>query len=145
MVDLNCIVSRIDVVDGVAKTDKLLLDTRRLTIAGSGALDLNTERLDLLLSPNPKQASLVSLANPVRVTGTLTAPHVTVTKLPRRWTTATSGLLAGLVNPAFLLLAFSDIGSGNGNPCAVAIERRDSTPNVELQRRSILQRFRNLF
>jgi hypothetical protein len=145
MIDLNCIVSHIDVADGVAKTDKLLLDTRRLTIAGSGALDLGTERLDLLLSPNPKQASLVSLANPVRVTGTLAAPNVAVTKLPRRWTTATSGLLAGLVNPAFLLLAFSDIGSGNGNPCISAVEQRDSSPDVEFQRRGILQRFRNLF
>lgn len=142
-VDLNCIVSHIDVADGVATTDKLLLDMKRLTIAGSGALDLDTEQLDLLLSPNPKQASLVSFANPVRVTGTLTAPTVAVTRLPRRWTTATSGLLAGLVNPAFLLFAFSDIRSGGGNPCIAAVEQRDSTPSIEYQRRGFLQRFRN--
>jgi uncharacterized protein involved in outer membrane biogenesis len=126
--DINCIVGHIDVADGVAKTDKLLLDTARFTLAGSGALDLDTEEIDFLLSPNPKRRRLVSLANPVRVSGTLADPQVAITVLPRRRTATTSGLLAGLVNPAFLLLAYSDTRArGNANPCAAAIAERDST------------------
>jgi len=143
--ELNCIVGHIDVANGVASTDKLLLDTRQLTIAGSGVLELATERLDLLLSPNPKQARLVSVANPVRVTGTLAAPRVAITKLPRGGNAAVSGLLAGLVNPAFLLFAFSDLGSGDGNACLAALEQRDAVSRDERYRRGIWQRFRNLF
>jgi uncharacterized protein involved in outer membrane biogenesis len=144
-VRLNCIVGHIDVTGGVAKTDKLLVDTARVTIAGSGALNLGTERVDLLLSPNPRQARLVSFANPVRVTGTLTAPVVEVTKLPRLEFAATTGLLASLVNPAFLLLAFGDIGGGADNPCIAAIDRREAVAGAGRLPGEVLQRFRNLF
>ncbi len=145
MMELNCVVGHIDVKRGVASTDKLLVDMPQVTIAGSGALNLETERLDLLLSPDLKQTSLVSFANPVRVTGTLRAPSVAITKLPRLGTAGASGLLAGLVNPAFLLLTFSDIGSDDGNPCMAAIEQRDLKPTDKPPRRGILDRFRSLF
>ncbi len=123
--EINCIVGRVDVEDGVATTDKLLLDTARLTIAGSGALDLETEEIDFLLSPRPKQARLVSVANPVRVTGTLLAPDVQVTVLPRGRRAAT-GLLAGLLNPALLVVSFSDLGAGGGNACVAAMDKLEA-------------------
>ncbi len=126
--EINCIVGRIVIEDGVAKTDKLMLDAKRITIAGSGVVDLNTEKLDVLLVPRPKQARLVSAANPVRVTGTLANPKVAVTVLPKGQV-ATTGLLAGLVNPALLVFAFSDTGSGGANPCVAALEKRDAAAN----------------
>ncbi|MDJ0890848.1 MAG: AsmA family protein [Gammaproteobacteria bacterium] len=128
MMEINCIAGRIDMEDGVAKTDRFLLDTTRLTIAGSGTINLGTEKLDVLLAPRPKQARLVSAANPVRVTGTLANPKVDVTVLPRG-RTATRGLLAGLANPALLIFAFSDTGSGDGNPCAAALQGRNTAAN----------------
>ncbi len=126
--EIHCIFGRIEVEDGIAKTDKLLLDTSRLTVAASGALNLNTEEINVVVSPRPRQARLVSAANPVRVTGTLAAPEVAVTVLPRRQI-ATRGLLAGLVNPALLVFAFSDTGSGGANPCVAALEKRDAAAN----------------
>ena len=117
---LNCVVARIDVQDGVARTDSILIDTERITIAGSGTLDLDNEELDLLLKPNPKDATLVSLASPARVTGPLASPKAERTKLPAGRLGLT-GVLAGLVNPAFLILAFSHVG-GDKNPCAAAVE-----------------------
>ena len=125
MMEINCIAGRIDMEGGVAKTDSFLLDTRRLTVAGSGTMDLGTEKLDVLLAPRPKQPRLVSAAKPVRVTGTLATPSVAVAVLPRG-RTATRGLLAGLANPALLVFAFSDTGSGRGNSCATALEQRDA-------------------
>ena len=115
--------------EGLAKIDDILLDTQRITIAGSGMLDLETEALNLLIAPRPKRASLVSLANPVRIRGTLSEPEVSVTRLPkgRRLTGAGLGLLAGLINPAFLLLTFADTGTGGANPCDAAIERAYET------------------
>ncbi len=125
MMEMNCIAGRIDMEDGVAITDSFLLDTSRLTVAGSGVMDLGTEKLDVLLAPRPKQPRLVSAAKPVRVTGMLAAPKVAVTVLPRG-RTATRGLLAGLINPAHLVFAFSDTGRRGRNPCAAALEQRDA-------------------
>lgn len=127
--ELNCFVTHIDLKEGQAEIDDLLLDTRRITIAGSGILDLETETLNVLIAPRPKRASLVSLANPVRIEGTLAAPEVSVTRLPRGRRVAGAGasLFAGLINPAFLIFAFSDTGTGEANPCDAAVERAYET------------------
>jgi hypothetical protein len=145
MTEINCIAGRIQVENGMAKTDKLLLDTRRLTVAGSGALDLGTEGLDFLITPNPKEERFLSFANPVRVTGTLASPEIEITRLPRVRALAPIGRLANLVNPVYLLSAFTEVDSSDDNPCVTAIETRDSEPNDERQRRKILRRFRRLF
>ena len=123
--EMNCMAMHIELKEGLAEIDDILLDTQRITVAGSGILDLETEALNVLIAPRPKRASLVSLANPVRIEGTLSKPEVSVTRLPRRRRLAGTGagFLAGLVNPAFLILAFADTGTGGANPCDVAVER----------------------
>jgi uncharacterized protein involved in outer membrane biogenesis len=123
--EINCVVARINVDKGIAKSDEMLVDTKRITIAGSGALALQDEKLDLILTPAPKRASLVSLANPVRVEGPLSSPNVSQVALSKKRMSivlAAGGLLAGLVNPLFAILAFSDIGTGDTNPCVAAID-----------------------
>jgi uncharacterized protein involved in outer membrane biogenesis len=121
--DLNCLVARVRIEDGMASSDDLLVDTQRITIGAAGSLDLESEELNLVLAPRPKRTSLVSLTSPVQVTGTLTAPEVEVTVLPRnRMAAAGTGLLAGLVNPGYLLFTFSRIGSGQANACVAAVE-----------------------
>jgi uncharacterized protein involved in outer membrane biogenesis len=121
--EMNCAVAHVTLSQGVAQVEDFLLDTRRITVAGSGLLNLETETLDLLLAPRPKRASLVSLANQVRVRGTLAHPEVSAARLPRRSRLVRTGLLAGLVNPLFLLSAFVDTGTIGSNPCVRAVER----------------------
>jgi uncharacterized protein involved in outer membrane biogenesis len=122
--DLNCVVARIDIEDGLASSDKLLIDTQRITIGASGTLDLESEQLDLVLAPQPKRTSLLSLASPVQVTGTLAEPVVAVTVLPRRrMAAAGTGALAGLINPGYLIFTFAQTGSGQANACATAVEQ----------------------
>ena len=123
--ETNCFVAHIRLDEGLAEIEDLLLDTRRIIIAASGRLDLEKEKLDVIIAPRPKRASLVSIANPVRVGGTLSEPEVAVTRLPRgrRLAGAGLGLLAGLVNPAFLIFSLSDTGTGMANPCDAAVER----------------------
>ena len=123
--EMNCMAMHIELKDGQAEFDDILLDTQRITVAGSGVLYLETEAINMLIAPRPKRASLVSLANPVRIEGTLSEPEVSVTRLPRRRRLfgAGAGIFAGLINPAFLLLAFADTGTGGANPCDAAIER----------------------
>jgi uncharacterized protein involved in outer membrane biogenesis len=125
--DMNCAVAHIKVSQGLAHVEDFLLDTRRITVAGSGLVNLDTEGLDLLLAPRPKRTSLVSLANPVRIGGTLAEPEVSAARLPSRRRLVRTGLLAGLVNPLFLLTTFADTGTGSSNPCVRAVERANQT------------------
>jgi uncharacterized protein involved in outer membrane biogenesis len=120
---MNCFVAHINLKEGLAKLEDLILDTRRITIAGSGILNLETEAMNLVIAPRPKRPSLVSLAYPVEIKGTLSEPEISVTRLHRRGRLARAGILAGLINPAFLLLSYSDIGTGFRNPCVSAVER----------------------
>ncbi len=121
---INCLVARINIENGLASSDELLIDTRRITIAGAGTLDLESEELNLILAPRPDRASLISLTNPVRVTGTITAPQVEATVLPRRrMAAAGTGALAGLINPGYLIFTFTQLGSGGANACNAAVER----------------------
>ncbi|MFY9943837.1 MAG: AsmA-like C-terminal region-containing protein, partial [Desulfobacterales bacterium] len=129
--EMNCAVAHIELKQGLAELEDFLLDTRRITVAGSGVLDLQTEALDLLLAPRPKRLSLVSLANPVAITGTLATPRVAVARLPSRRRLLRTGLLAGLVNPVFLLTAFSDLGTGGANRCVAAAARAYQAAGIE--------------
>jgi hypothetical protein len=129
--EMNCFVAHIGLKQGLATVEDLILDTQRITVAGGGMLNLETEAIDLLLAPRPKRPSFVSLANPVRIQGTLATPDVSVARLPSRRRLMRTGLLAGLINPAFLLVAFSDTGTGVANPCAAAIERAYETAEVD--------------
>jgi hypothetical protein len=126
-------VVHIELNEGLAEIEDLLLDTQRITIAASGILDLKTEELNVIIAPRPKRASLVSLANPVRIEGTLTEPEVSVTRIPRGRRLAGAGLLAGLVNPAFLIFALSDSGTGQDNPCDAAVEGARESAGIDSQ------------
>ena len=75
----------------------------------------------MIFAPRPKRASLLSLTNPARVTGTLSQPNVSVTVLPSG-RALTSGLLVGLINPATLVLTFGNTGTGEANPCLAAVD-----------------------
>jgi uncharacterized protein involved in outer membrane biogenesis len=121
--EIECLVLGAEVVDGIAKTDELLIDSRRMTVGGSGTLKLATEEIDLLLVPSPRESSLVSLAHPVHILGPLSGPSYSVATLPSRKKLAVTGLLAGLVNPAFLVFTFSELGTDGGNRCAAAVAK----------------------
>jgi hypothetical protein len=134
--DMNCFVAHIELKEGLAEIEDLLLDTQRITIAASGLLNLETETLDVIMAPRPKRASLVSLANPVRIGGTLAEPEVSVTRIPRKSRLAAgtgASLLAGLINPVFLIFAFSDTGTGEANPCDAVVEKVREAAGIDLQ------------
>ncbi|HSE75276.1 MAG TPA: AsmA family protein [Dongiaceae bacterium] len=74
--NLSCVVSKFDIRKGVATSKALVVDTSGATIIGSGKIMLDSEKLDMHLNPQAKQASLASLAIPVNVGGTLASPSV---------------------------------------------------------------------
>lgn len=120
---VNCAVSRFLVKDGIATSSGFLFDTDLVTIGGRGQVDLRTEKLDLTLLPKPKDASLLSLAAPVNVRGTLASP----TAAPDTAEVAKKvavGLVGGLINPLGILVPLVSGGSGDKNPCVVALAGR---------------------
>lgn len=74
---INCLVSRFEIVNGLATSKILVMDTESVTIYGKGTVNLATEQLDLYLDPSPKAAAVVDVAIPVSITGPLSKPNVT--------------------------------------------------------------------
>ncbi|HVI52696.1 MAG TPA: AsmA family protein [Candidatus Sulfotelmatobacter sp.] len=118
--EMQCLVSRFIITDGLAKSDALLFDTTRMTVAGQGSVNLGSETLDLTLSPKPKETSLLSLSVPVDVQGTLTQPVLSPNKgaIVKGVVGAVGGLALG---PLGALVPLVSSGTGSANPCLAAI------------------------
>jgi uncharacterized protein involved in outer membrane biogenesis len=125
---INCVVSRFDVKQGIATSKALLFDTDKMTVSGGGTIDLRTERLDMSIEPQPKEASIVSLAVPLKVSGTLSSPRVAPT------TAAIAKSVAGLavtgLTPMGMIAALANKGSGEQNPCVAALNRAAAQPGA---------------
>jgi uncharacterized protein involved in outer membrane biogenesis len=125
---INCVVSRFDVKQGIATSKALLFDTDKMTVSGGGTIDLRTERLDMSIEPQPKEASIVSLAVPLKVSGTLSSPRVAPT------TAAIAKSVAGLavtgLTPMGLIATLANKGSGEQNPCVAALDRAAPQPGA---------------
>ena len=119
---LNCIVVRLPVEDGVATSEVILLDTAAVTVGATGSIDLRDESLDLRVTPQAKQASLMSLAVPFLVKGTLTEPTVGPDPIG---TAVGVAKIAGLfINPLVAGAAIVlDSETADQNPCVAALER----------------------
>ncbi|MCS7268290.1 MAG: AsmA-like C-terminal region-containing protein [Geminicoccaceae bacterium] len=113
-VPLRCAVVDLPVRAGVVETRLALLETEAARLVVEGRVDLARERLDLLLVPRARAATL-GLAVPVRVRGTLVEPRFALDEreAARR---AALGVLGALVFPPAALAAFADLGVAD-NPC----------------------------
>lgn len=138
--ETNCTSGRLGIGNGLAVLDALLIDTGRITVTGGGVINLSTEALDILLRPRPKDPSLLSLATPMRVTGTLAAPSAAPDALGLAQGAAT-GLILGSINPLAALLPFFSLGTGNATPCVGAALPDMSSPGIVTP----LERLRSLF
>ncbi len=86
--DINCAVGRFDFRKGIGDCTVLACDTKRMSLTGEGTINLRTEKLDISLSPAPKQGinpgtgkvslSLSELAQPFKLGGTLAHPALKV-------------------------------------------------------------------
>jgi AsmA family protein len=118
--DLNCAVARFDVVDGVMRSQTLLADTKRVTVAGEAIVNWQNEQINALFKPQPKDATLFHLGTPIQLSGTLAHPKVG---------SAQSGIVSlgklaiGLTSPTAMIVMFGDVGAKEKNPCAALLER----------------------
>jgi len=99
----DCVAVALELEDGVARVDRLRIDGDRATVAGTGTVDFAHGAWDLRLVPRARDASLVSVAVAVDVSGPLDEPRFS----PVARTAATSAARAvvdNVLHPARLVL-----------------------------------------
>ncbi len=123
---VNCFVTRFDVAKGVATGQGILFDTERMTVKGEGTINLGSERLALLFTPRPKETSLLNLALPWHVEGTLKKPDVAVDQGAAAGRAA--GALLSVINPLMLLVPLVTSSDAEQNPCLAALQNAPAKP-----------------
>ena len=116
-VQLRCAAAAFDVKQGLMTSRAIVLDTSDTVITGEGRISLADETLDILLKPQPKDKSILSLRSPLRIGGTFAQPSAGPEK------TALAGrvglaLLLGAINPLLALAATVETGPGENADCA---------------------------
>lgn len=115
-ITLRCAAAAFDVKQGLMSSRAILLDTADTVINGNGQISLADETLNLVLYPEPKDKSILSLRSPLKVTGTFARPSATPDKaaLVKRGGFA---LLLGALNPLLALAATVETGPGKDADC----------------------------
>jgi uncharacterized protein involved in outer membrane biogenesis len=117
--DLNCAVARFDLADGVMRSQTLLADTKRVTVAGEAVVNWQNEQIEGLFKPQPKDATLFHLGTPIQLSGTLAYPKIG---------SGQSGIVTlgkwaiGLTSPTAMIVMFGDVGTKERNPCAALLK-----------------------
>ncbi|MEE8140782.1 MAG: AsmA-like C-terminal region-containing protein, partial [Alphaproteobacteria bacterium] len=97
---LECIVTSFTFEDGLGDTLVQYYETSFFAMAGDGKIDLKTETLDFLYHPKAQETSLMKLATPFRVSGSLQSPDVKVDAGGTLLAAAkTAGTIASFINP----------------------------------------------
>ena len=78
--EMNCIIMRFDVQDGIGKGRHLVMDTPNIRAFGEGYVDLREETIKILVRPKPKSRRLIGLTTPFTIEGPLADPDVRVSK-----------------------------------------------------------------
>ncbi len=121
--EINCSVADFRIANGIARSKAIIVDTPRVSVSGKGSVDLVHERVDMRFTPQPKSATLLSLATPVNVSGPF--DHIETTPDPTGIVTKMGTLVLGVFAAPAALIPLVSTGSGNGNPCAEYLKARE--------------------
>jgi uncharacterized protein involved in outer membrane biogenesis len=69
--EINCMVGRWTLKEGVLTPDVFLIDTSRIRICGQGQVDFINDRIDLKVASQAKKPEFFNLATPIKVKGRL--------------------------------------------------------------------------
>ncbi|RYF93220.1 MAG: AsmA family protein [Caulobacteraceae bacterium] len=113
---LRCAVADFQVKNGVARSNRILVDTGVVLVEGSGTINLETERMNLRFEGDSKKPRLLRLFLPITVSGPLTKPGVGVEAAP---VVAQGGIAVALaaISPFAAILPFVDPGLANDANC----------------------------
>jgi uncharacterized protein involved in outer membrane biogenesis len=77
-VPIDCAYLNLQSRSGQVDIETLAVDTRDTLFLGGGQIDLDRERLELVIEPRPKDPSVLSFSSPLRLEGPLTDPELQV-------------------------------------------------------------------
>ena len=115
-VELRCAAVAFGVRQGLMDSKVIVLDTSDTVINGSGRISLADETLDILLRPEPKDKSILSLRSPLRIGGTFASPSAGPDKAALAGRVGLAVVL-GAINPFLGLLATLETGPGQDADC----------------------------
>lgn len=138
LTQVNCLIARFGLMEGLGRSDGILFDTTSMTVAGIGTVDLAGEYIDLVLTPRPKNPTLISLAHTARLKGPLSDPTVSTDSIDIAKSAAWVAL--GVTNPLGLAIGvvalgvgvvggLSNVGTGVDSPCDVVRADKDGKLN----------------
>jgi len=113
--NLDCMVARFDIEDGIATIDKgLAYESESLKILGNGTIDLNSEKINILLSSKSTVASFL------QVKGALGKPEVKVNPVTalQKGTSLWAAIMTGGISMAAEIVF--DYVTSDGSPCEIA-------------------------
>jgi hypothetical protein len=110
---VNCAVTDLAAVDGIADAKSMVLDTPGVTIVGSGDINLRDETLHLRFDSNSKQVNLANLAVPMNVSGPLNHPSVSPDAMGVVGNTADFAARTANTATFGVLQSLTGLGAGN--------------------------------
>ena len=80
-VPVRCGVIDFDIKKGIMSSEAFVIDTTDTKIVGEGQISLVEETIDMKLSPQPKDVSILTLRTPVHIEGTFKDPTILPDKM----------------------------------------------------------------
>ena len=116
--NLRCAVGHFDVSGGVARSRRIVIDTKPVVINGQGYINLGTERMDLSLRGKNKKPRILHLMAPIRVSGSLAQPKVKAELMKAAPQAGIAVALGAIISPLAAILPFIDPGLAKDANCS---------------------------
>lgn len=118
---INCAVAHFQAKDGVLTANQIVFDTGPVLGKGSGAIDLETERMTFRIEGAPKQPRLIRLMAPITLNGPIKKPKVGIEPGKAIAQGVVAAALATVATPLAVILPFIDPGLAKDAACGALI------------------------
>lgn len=114
---VRCAVADFKVTNGIARADRVVLDTGVVVATGSGTVNLDKERINLRLEGHSKKPRLLRLFAPITLEGPLVAPKPGIKTGRLIAQGGAAAVLAAALSPLAVLLPFLEPGDEKNVNC----------------------------
>ena len=129
-VQINCLASDFNVTNGIAQTQVFVVDTEEALVNIGGAVNLNTEQIDLTILPRTKGLRVISLRAPIYVRGTFHQPDVAIDKGVLALKAGGALVLGTIAAPLAALLPLISAGPDQDSPCGALLAQAREKPQA---------------
>lgn len=130
--NLECGVIKFDIQNGMATSDKgIAMQTEKVNVLGSGAIDLKTEQIDIRVKPTPREGlgiNLGALTDLMYIGGTLAEPKLATDAKGVLRTAVTAGAAVATGGLSVLAQGLFDKTTSDPQPCATALGLKPPEP-----------------